>query len=195
MNMRTLVFVIAAMGAAAYIGRGSAAEVSAANPGIGVVSVERVFEKCRRNIGYRQEISAENERVTAELERLNQDIEAQKNSLVALKTGSADHLARIKEILEKQASLQAQKEFHKQQLEFNNQRWTEQLYQRILAEVERVAGQKALDLVLEVDEVDLPAPNPNELMLAIRTHKVLYSGGCTDITDEIIARLDAEDAG
>jgi Skp family chaperone for outer membrane proteins len=190
-----LVFVIAAIGAAVYIGRGSAAEVSAANPRIGVVSVERIFEKCRRNIGYRQEVSAENERVTAELERLNQDIEAQKNSLVALKTGSADHLARIREILEKQASLQAQREFHKQQLEFKNQRWTEQLYQRILAEVERVAGQKALDVVLEVDEVDLPAPNPNELMLAIRTHKVLYSGGCTDITDEIVARLDAEDAG
>jgi Skp family chaperone for outer membrane proteins len=66
------------------------------------------------------------------------------------------------------------------------------IYTDILRIVNEVAQQKGLDLVLEKNEPELLDSTPaNELMLTIRTHKVLYSGGCVDITDEVIARLDA----
>ena len=159
---------------------------------IGVVSIRRIFQDCRRNAGYRQEAFAEQSRVIAELERLSKEIETGKAGLKTLKAGSNDHLTLMKEVLEKQAGLQAQQEFHKQQMVLRDQRWTEELYKDILRETGKVAEQKGLDLVFGTDEVELPAPSANELMLTIKTHKLLYSGGCLDITDEVMALLDAE---
>ncbi|GAF74646.1 unnamed protein product, partial [marine sediment metagenome] len=136
----------------------------------------------------------EQDRIIAELQRLSKDIEAERAGLRTLKEGSSDHLALMREILTKQASLQAQQEFHKRQMEFKDQRWTEELYKDILRITGEVAEQKGLDLVFESDEIELPAPSATELMMTIRTHKLLYSGGCLDITDEVMARLDAEES-
>jgi Skp family chaperone for outer membrane proteins len=55
-----------------------------------------------------------------------------------------------------------------------------------------VAKEKGLDIVLEKDEPEFPLSNYTELMTVISTHKVLYSSGCVDISDEVMARLDAE---
>ena len=99
----------------------------------------------------------------------------------------------VKDVFTKQAQIQAQEEFYKQQLALKDQRWYEALYADIIKEIGKVAGRKALTAVFEKDEIDLPAANINELMLAIRTHKLLYNGGCLDITDEVIAKLDAKE--
>ncbi|MHC4659415.1 MAG: hypothetical protein ACYS83_09625 [Planctomycetota bacterium] len=45
-------------------------------------------------------------------------------------------------------------------------------------------------MVIEKDEVEFPALSVDSAMLAIRTHKLLYSGGCQDITNEVMARID-----
>ena len=55
--------------------------------------------------------------------------------------------------------------------------------------------QKGYDLVLEKDEIELPAASATELMLIIRTHKVLYYNEDLDITSEVLAAVDAQQAG
>jgi len=100
-------------------------------------------------------------------------------------------MATVQSILTKQATLQAQQEFYKQQLEMKDQRWTEQMYQDILKIVGEVAEKKSLELILENEAVDFPSPSASDLMMTIRTNKVLYGGGCVDITDDVIAKLDA----
>jgi Skp family chaperone for outer membrane proteins len=162
---------------------------------VGVVSVRKTFQDCRRNARYREESTAEQDRIIAELEKLSREIEAERAGLKALKPDSSDYRKRVKEILEKQANLQAQQEFHKQEMELKDQRWTEELYEDILQKTGEAAKQKGLDLVLEKDELDFPAPSANELMLAIRTYKLLYCGGCLDITKEVLTKLDADESG
>jgi Skp family chaperone for outer membrane proteins len=68
----------------------------------------------------------------------------------------------------------------------------EALYEDILREVGEVAKQKDLDLVFERSEPELSALGPQELDATISTHKLLYSGDCLDITDEVMARVDAK---
>jgi Skp family chaperone for outer membrane proteins len=63
----------------------------------------------------------------------------------------------------------------------------------VIKATEEVAKEKNLDLVLERSEPDLPAANSNELTLTISTHKILYSSGCEDITDAVLAKVDAAD--
>ena len=160
---------------------------------MGVVSVRKIFESCRRNAQYKEEAITERDKISAELEKLAGEIDAEKAGLKTLKVGSNDYMARVKTILDKQAKLESQREFNNQQMTLKDQRWTEELYKDVLGKTAEVAKQKGLDLVFEKDEIDFPAASANELMLTIRTHKLLYSGGCVDVTDEVMARLDADE--
>ena len=159
---------------------------------IGVVSIEKIFRDCERSTMYRKETIAERNRIEAELDKLVKEIEADQAGLRTLKAGSSDHLASLKEIMEKQAKLQAQQEFHKLQMALKEQRMIEEIYKDILRETSRVAEQKGLDLVFEKSEPEFSSLTPTQLELTIATHKLLYSGGCLDITDEVMARLDKE---
>ncbi len=108
-----------------------------------------------------------------------------------LKPGSADYLSGMKEVLDKQGSLQAQQEYFKRQMDMREQAVIEQLFKDVVKATGEVAKDKGFDLVLEKSEPDLPAANSNELTLTISTHKVLYSAGCEDITDAVLAKVDA----
>jgi len=160
---------------------------------IGVVSIRRVFGGCRRSARYNAEVLAEQSRTTAELQRLSKEVEAGKAGLNALKRGSSDYLAQLKEVLDKQSNHDAEQEYRMQFKALKYQRWVEDFYVDILRATGVIAKQKGLDLVVEKDEVEFPALSIDSAMLAIRTHKVLYSGGCLDITDEVIALLDKEE--
>jgi Skp family chaperone for outer membrane proteins len=193
MNLKT--YVIALLTASVIFVCGyehiQAESENTALPGqIGIVSIQKVFEKCKRNEEYIREIEAERQDIVARLDTLEKEIDAARSGLKTLKKGSDDRLERVKQLLEKEAKLQAQKEFYQQKLELKNQTWTEELYRDVLETVTEIARQKKLELVLEDSSVSLPANNTNELMLSIRTNKVLYSQGCIDITEDVIQRID-----
>lgn len=170
----------------------SQAQSGAATPSskIGIVSVQRVFQSCRRSARYNAEVLAEQSRTNAELQKLSKEVEASKAGLNAFKRGSNDYLAQLKEVYDKQGKHNTEQEYLMQQKALKYQRWLEDLYVDILRGTGEVAKQKGLDLVVEKDEVEFPALSVDNAMMAIRTHKVLYNGGCLDITDEVIAWLD-----
>ena len=159
---------------------------------IGVVSIRKIFRDCKKSAKYRQEATAERQQADAELVKLESEIKAQKAGLRTLKIGSENYLAQVKEILEKQARLQAQQEFNKQQMSLKEQRITEDIYENILRITGEVAKEKGLAFVFERSEPQLPALSPTDLELSMGLHKMLYSNGCIDITDEVMTRLDSE---
>jgi Skp family chaperone for outer membrane proteins len=159
---------------------------------IGVVSIRRVFQECKRSARYNAEVLAEQSRTAAELQRLSKEVEASKAGLNAFKRGSSDYLAQLNEVFDKQSKHDAEQEYLTQQKALKYQRWVEDLYLDILRGTAEVAKQKGLDLVVDKDEVEFPALSIDSTMLAIRTHKVLYDGGCVDFTNEVIAWLDKE---
>jgi len=159
-------------------------------PAMGMVSLRKIFRDCKKTAQYRERTNAERQQLNAELVKLDNEIKAQREGLKTLKVGSENYLAQVKEILQKQASLQAQQEFHKQQLSLKEQQITETIYADILRITGEIAKQKGLELVFEASEPELPATSPTELELSMGTHKLLYGGGCVDITDEVIKRLD-----
>lgn len=159
---------------------------------IGVVSILKVFRDCKRSAAHRNELLAEQNRIRAALQTLSKDIEAQEAGLKALKPESSDYLAQRKELIDNQARLEAEQKFYKEQVILKQYKWSKELYQDILRITSELAEQKGLDLVLKKDEIDLLALSVNEISETVRTHKVLYSGGCVDISDEVVARLDKE---
>lgn len=160
---------------------------------IATVSVRDVFLNCKANARYRADELAEQSKISAAMELLRKEIQAQDAGLKALRPGSADHLEQYRELVNKQYALDAQQKFNGQQRVLKDRRWTEELYKEILRITKTLAEEKGLDMVLERDEPEFPVPSPDELMMTLSTHKVLYSGGCVDITNEVVARLDAEE--
>jgi Skp family chaperone for outer membrane proteins len=150
---------------------------------IGVVSVRKIFQECKRNVKYRQEFTAEGDKMENELEKLSKEIDLSKINLKALKLGSSDYIALMKEILEKQGRLQSQQEYFKRLMDMRQQNILEQLFKDVVKATAEIAKEKGFDLVLERSDPE----QPNE----IGTQKVLYSAGCEDITDAVLAKVDA----
>ncbi len=159
---------------------------------IGVVSILKVFRDCKRGDAHRTELLAERNKIGAAWKILSKDIEAQEAGLKAFKPESSDYLAQLKELIDKQARLEAEQKFYKEQVILKQYKLSKELYQDILRITSELAEQKGLDLVLKKDEIDLFALSVNEFSETVRTHKVLYSGGCVDISDEVVARVDKE---
>ena len=194
--MKTKVFIIAlTVGLIlplAYQATQAQSSLNVTNSKIAVVSIQKIFQQCQTNAKYRQQATLEQEQAVAELDQLTKEVEAQKAGLNTLKPGSTDYLQAMQNILTKQGQLEAKRQFTQQSFALKDQQWTTKIYKDVLRIVNELAQQKGLELVLEKNEPELLDSTPaNELMLTIRTHKVLYSGGCVDITDEVIAHLDA----
>jgi Skp family chaperone for outer membrane proteins len=161
---------------------------------IGLVSVRSIFQNCKKNTDYKTKMMAEQDKIIAELEKLNKAIDAIQADLKTRKTGSEDSLKLMKDIAEKKASLEGQKQYYQEQFKVKDQMWTEKMYVEILDTVGKIAKQKGYDLVLEKDEIELPAASATELMLIIRTHKVLYHNNDMDFTSDVLAAVDAPQA-
>jgi len=158
---------------------------------IGIVSVRRILEGSKRNAKRMTEAAAEHNKVIEDLTKLSTEIESDDKALRTLRPGSSDYLKLLKKVLENKASLQTQDEYHKQEIEAEDRQWHEGLYREIIRLAGEVAKEKGLDVVFENSEPEFPTLSSKELAMTIRMHKLLYSGGCMDITDEVKARLDA----
>jgi len=161
---------------------------------IGIVDVRRALRECKATTKYRERTNAENSKMDAEEQQLTREIQALAAGLRALKQGTSDHLAQYKEYLQKQNDLKTLQEFNPQQKALKHQQWTQELYKEILRLTKVLAAEKGLSLVLGSDEPEFPIQRYEELAMTLSTHKVLYSNGCLDLTDEVIAELDKEES-
>jgi len=174
----------------------AAAKTGSAEPGagavnskIGIVSIRNVFRDCKVNASYRDKELAEQAKKNAELDVIEKEIAAQEAGLKALRPGTSDHMKQYEDLLNKQARFEAAKQFVSQQRVLKDRRWTEDLYKEALRITKELAKQKGLTVVLEADEPNFPMPSADELMMALQTHKVLYSDGCVDLTAEVVTEM------
>ncbi len=158
---------------------------------IGIVSMRTIFQDCKRNEKYRKQAELEQEQIVQELQQLSAEIKAAEAGLETRKRGTEDFLELAKELAQKRATLPLKQDYYEQKLAVKDQQWTEKIYKDVLLQTTEVAKQMELDMVFEKDEPEFPVNSANELMLAIRTNKLLYSEGCIDITNEVMARVDA----
>jgi len=168
----------------------AAPEPPAAPVKIAVVSIRNIFNNSKRHAQYRAQVLSTQSRAKAQLEDLSKDITADEAGLKALKPGTADYMKQLQTMLDKRSKLDSQQEYLKQQRSLEDKNWMEALYQEVLKITKDVAKEKGVTLVLERTEPEFPV-TPDELMMTFSTHKVLYAENCMDLTEEVTARLDA----
>jgi Skp family chaperone for outer membrane proteins len=163
---------------------------------VATVSVSQALRDCKATAKYRDRTTAENNQMDAEEDKLSKEIQALAAGLRtgALKPDSPDYMQQYQDLLQKQAELKITQELNPQKKALKHQLWTEKLYKEILRITKELAAQKGLALVIAVDEPEFPMTRYEDLAMALRTHKVLYNGGCLDLTGEVIAELDKIEA-
>lgn len=186
----SIIVVIALIIFFSSIGSQTIADASSGSK-IGVVNIRKIFLECKKNANYREQANKEQEDAIAELQQMSNEIKAIEAALEAIKQGTPDYLERMQELAQKRASLPVQQSYYEQLFAKKDMEWTQQLYKDLLSIVDTVAQEKGLEMVFESDEPEFPIEQAEDLMLTIRTHKVLYKGGCINLTDEVMKRLDA----
>jgi Skp family chaperone for outer membrane proteins len=163
---------------------------------IATVSISQALRDCKATAKYRERTTAENNQMDAEEDKLTKEVQALAAGLRAgaLKPDSPDYSQQYQDLLQKQAELKVMQDLNPQKKALKHQLWTEKLYKEILRITKELAAQKGVALVLAVDEPEFPLTRYEDLAMALRTHKVLYNGGCLDLTGEVIAELDKEEA-
>jgi len=170
----------------------SLAQSNAGNPSskIGLVSVTRALRDCKATATFGAKRAAENSQMEADEKALAAEIQRLTGTLRALVPGSSDYMTQYKQLLQKQGELKALQEFNDSQGGLRKRGWAEKVYKEVIRITKEVAVKKGLDLVLERSEPTFPIQGADQLMMTLSTHKVLYGGGCADITDDVIAELD-----
>ena len=193
MKTRTVVLGGLAGAVVLFLGYGfsfAGAEANISNSKIGTVSIRDIFRDCKANTSYRDKALVEQNAKNAEMDALQKKIAADEAGLRALKPGSSDYMKQYEALINEQAQYEAKKQFISQARILEDRRWTEVLYKEVLRITKELAKKKGLNMVLEVDEPVFPMVNTDELMMALQTHKVLYSDGCVDLTAEVVVEMD-----
>lgn len=167
----------------------NAAESAIGPAKIAVVNVTEVLENSQKHKDWQAKMQAERATMESEFTRMKTELEAMQANLKLLTPGSVDHLKLQSDMLEKDAVMKAKDEFYRSKVESEMQRWTEELYQKMLTVVDEVAKQKGVDMVMTDESLDLPAPSLRDFMLTIKTKKMLYHSPQYDITTEVLEAL------
>lgn len=161
---------------------------------IGTVNIERVSVECNATLAYTEKLKADIQKMTAQEDQLNASIQALESELDtgALIIGSQDFFDKNRELAQKKAQLGYLQDFNNQEQGLKSQLWKMDLYQKILKTAQDLGQEKGLYLVLATEEPNLSPQRVDDFANVVRTHKVLYSGGCVDLTDEVIKKLNEE---
>ena len=161
-------------------------------PKVGIMSLRGVLEKCDKNVVANRKFEAEGKKITAQLEKIQEDAVALEAVIKTRKPGSSDYLEKMKELIQKKTELDSLDKFYQQKFALEQQQWAEQLFQEVIAVTGEFAKAQGLDIVLAREEFEFPIESSNELMLTIKTGKVLFYADDLDITADVLAAVNAK---
>lgn len=167
------------------------AESAVAPAKIGVVNVTKVLETSQKHKAWQEKMQAERTQMQAEFKAMEKELAALTESINLREPGSEDRRKLTKEFIEKKAVLESKDASYQEIVTEEMHQWTESLYKKLLVVIEDVAEKKGLDIVISNEDLSVRAPSLRDFMLTIKTKKVLYHRSQYDMTDEVLAALDA----
>jgi Skp family chaperone for outer membrane proteins len=153
------------------------------------MGVMKIIENSKRNADHIAQSQAEQKKRIEELRTLDRELVLEKDQLKTFLPGTDDYLEQAKLVGSKQVNLEALQNYYTQKYRSEERDWMEQLYKDILAAAQKIAEAKDLGMVFERSEPEYPIP-AEQLIVTIKTHKLIYSKGCIDISDEVLAEID-----
>ena len=173
--------------------RESAAQNAPAQNGlkIGLVNIAAVITQCKENRDRDATIQKKQSEIEADFNTLGEELKLLEQELQnVLQPGSPKFEEVLNDFNQKVAWYKEFKQAKNKALELETLVWLSSLYEKMNAEIARLANLKGLSLVLDKDNMDLKPKTLQELYGLIRGRKVLYSAPTSDMTNEVLQNLD-----
>ena len=160
---------------------------------VAVIDLQQVIDQSAQQKAYQQQNAAKGEELKAENDRRRGELQSMLTQLEPLNPGSEPWLAKRDEIQEKQTSLQVWVQVAEQQANLERARQFATLYTAANEATAKVAQAQGIDVVLQGGAMpDLMRLNPEQLQSVAQNRKVIYAADELDITQAVLARIDAE---
>jgi Skp family chaperone for outer membrane proteins len=185
-----LVLIVSLFFTVFYLNIKADAAAGGSPAGIAVVCIPDVISESKYVDQMQNGVTEQRDSKVKQLDKFQADLQAIKADIETRKPGSDDFNRLKKDYLLKEAEMKVQKEMLQEELMSLQQRAMEDVYEKILKTVAKIAEEQGYELVLDKDKIEFPAGSANEMTLTIQTHKVLYHADHMDITSVVIAELD-----
>jgi len=156
---------------------------------VAVVNIDSIFVKSKKHAQWKLKMEEKDSAVRAEMQKAAAEIDLLRKDMDTRKVGSEDYLKLARKGAQKKAMLEANDKYYEQEINLKIQQWTEKIYKEIISAIEKIATERNLDVVLASEELN--DISSREFMSFIRTSKVLYHNKQLDITEDVLAVLDA----
>jgi Skp family chaperone for outer membrane proteins len=168
-------------------------------PHIGIVNPAKIFNEMQETKDLKQKMENDRQAIQAEAKRRADDLEEAKKARALFTEGTDDFNKKNQEMIRKAVELQVWQEMIKADLARQQKTQMKNLFEKIEAATKEVAETKKLDLVLVEQKIDLPSDpntmeqiNVDQLRNLINQRSVMYSNGKFDITNDVLASVDAK---
>ncbi len=172
------------------------AQATSVPTAVAVVDINAVITGSKRNAALQADQATRDQTRKTEGQAKQTQLEKLKSDLDLLAPGSSAHNAKTRELLELAATAQAWNTVG-QQME-NSQRSREflALYEAASAAVAQVAQDRGIDIVIVTSELpdmaQLARAESQQIAAILQNRKVLYSKDSADITQAVLARMNAD---
>ena len=160
---------------------------------VAVLNLQDVLSQLNENNAFQQATQAKNEQLQQELGNRQIAVKQMQNDLAYLAPDSEDYQAKEEQIFETLIELQTWQQVQEQRNILDQRTHLANLYRKVVQAGSSVAENQGIDLVLLDTQVpDLDRLNPEQLLNAIATRKVLYHNDSVDLTRQIIEQMNTE---
>jgi Skp family chaperone for outer membrane proteins len=168
-------------------------------PRIAIVNPAKVFNEMQETKDLKQKMESDRQAIQAEGKRRQDEVEEAKKKRTLFNEGTEDFNKANKDLIEKAIGLQTWQELIKADLARQQKSQMSSLFKKIEDATKDVATAKKLDIVIVEQKIDLPSDpntmeqiNVDQLRSLINQRTVMFNNGKYDITNEVLAAVDAK---
>ncbi|MFI4859399.1 MAG: OmpH family outer membrane protein [Phycisphaerales bacterium JB063] len=164
----------------------------AAPTAVAVLNLQDVLGQLDENNAFQAAQQAKNQQLQAELTRRQNALQQMQNDLELLDPDSDAYTEKEDQIFTTLIELRTWQQIQEQRNILEQRTHLASLYRKVVQAGTAMAEQRGIDAVLLDTQVpDLDRLNPEQLLNAIATRKVLYHNDEIDMTDDVIQQMNA----
>lgn len=178
----------------AMVSRAQAQAAAQAEPtAVAVLNIQDVLGQLDEHIGFQQTTNAKNDELRVELERRQNALQQMQNDLEFLTPGTEAYSDKEDQIFDALIGLRTWQQIQEQRNILDQRTQLASLYRKIVLAGSEIAEQRGIDIVLLDTQIpDLDTLNPEQLLNAIATRKVLHHSEEVDMTRDVIELMNTQ---
>lgn len=158
-------------------------------PSIGVVNVAQVLMQCQEKLDRERQVRDQAQQISSNLAQISAEIESLQQELEqALEPGTEAYRVTLQSYFDKRALGEAYRQGQQEAMSQDAEAWMMDIYNRLREEITRIARQRGLRLVMNLDDIPV---QPGDMENVIMARNVLYNAPTIDLTAQVLENMDA----